>query len=51
MATEISASTTTVVNSKGEQTYYSFDVVDPKTGQIKESFNTTDPGAAKAKFT
>ena len=51
MSTEISASTTTVVNSKGEQTYYSFDVVDPKTGQIKESFNTTDPGAAKAKFT
>jgi hypothetical protein len=50
MGTEISASTTTIVTSKGEKTYYSFDVVDPKTGQIKESFNTTDPTDAKAKF-
>ena len=48
MATDISASTTTVVTSKGEQTYYSFDVVDPATGQIKKSFNTTDPALAKA---
>ena len=50
MSTDISASTTTIVTSKGEKTYYSFDVVDPKTGQIKESFNTTDPADAKAKF-
>ena len=50
MATEISASTTTISTSNGEKVYYSFDVVDPKTGQIKESFNTTDPVDAKAKF-
>ena len=50
MGTEISASTTTIVTSKGEKVYYSFDVVDPNTGQIKESFNTTDPADAKAKF-
>ncbi len=50
MATDISASTTTVVTSKGEQTYYSFDVVDSATGQIKKSFNTTDPAFAKTKF-
>ena len=50
MGTQISASTTTIVTSKGEKVYYSFDVVDPKTGQIKESFNTTDPVDAKAKL-
>jgi hypothetical protein len=47
MATDISASTVKVATSSGEKTYYSFDVVDPKTGQIKESFNTTDPKDAK----
>ena len=50
MATDISASTVKVVTSSGEKTYYSFDVVDSKTGQIKESFNTTDPADAKAEF-
>tara|TARA_R110000782_G_scaffold73668_3_gene147466 strand:- start:945 stop:2309 length:1365 start_codon:yes stop_codon:yes gene_type:complete len=48
MATDISASTVKVVTSSGEKTYYSFDIVDPKTGQIKEAFNTTNPQEAKA---
>jgi len=48
MAIDISASTVKVGTSSGEKTYYSFDVLDPKTGQIKESFNTTDPKDAKA---
>ena len=48
MAKDISAATETVVTSRGEKTYYSFDIVDYETNQIIESFNTTDPNDAKA---
>ena len=50
MSIDISATTSTAVTSKGEKTVYSFDVVDPKTGQIKESYNTTDPKKAEAYY-
>ena len=36
------------MTSKGKKTYYSFDVVDPATGQIKDSKNTSSPKKAKA---
>tara|TARA_R110000824_G_scaffold335251_2_gene521834 strand:+ start:8584 stop:10029 length:1446 start_codon:yes stop_codon:yes gene_type:complete len=47
MAYDISVKTTSVVTSKGKKTYYSFDVVDPATGQIKDSKNTSNPKKAK----
>ena len=45
---DISAATTSIATSKGELTYYSFDVIDKTTGQVKGSYNTTDPKDAKA---
>jgi len=50
MATDITVSTVKVGASSGEKTYFSFDVVDLGSGQIKESFNTTDPNDAKAHY-
>lgn len=47
---DISASTVVVSTSKGPKTYYSFDVVNPETGQVIEAVNTTNPEVAKQFF-
>lgn len=47
MAKDISISAVTVATSKGPKKYYSFDVIDPKTGMPVKSYNTTDEQKAK----
>jgi len=47
---DISTSTVIVSTSKGPKTYYSFDVINPETGQVVEAMNTTNPDAAKKFF-